>query len=172
MIVLFNDLEPRWVQKNVADLDVRLFGDQAWGRDVIRREITDASRMYIADVTELHDSQRVIMRGFAGIWMGCANAEILTIGVDKKYRRQGIAGRMLDCLIDYARLNDTRRIGLEVSAGNQAARSLYRSRGFEDIAILPHYYESQGEDGVKMVLDLKEHIMGFSATGSGMEQEQ
>jgi ribosomal-protein-alanine acetyltransferase len=193
MIVLFNDLEPQWALKNATDLDSRLFGNQAWDHEVMSQEVTDTSRTYIADITEsekalsignksddnrhnvqsseMYDSQRPIMRGYAGIWIGDGNAEIMTIGVDGNYRRQGIAGRMLDWLINYARMNAVDRISLEVRADNQNAQHLYHSRGFEDFGLLPNYYAPQGADGIKMVLDLKEHIMGFSATEIRMEQQ-
>jgi ribosomal-protein-alanine acetyltransferase len=193
MIVLFNDLELQWALKNATDLDRRLFGDQAWDHEVMSHEITDTSRTYIADITEsekalnvdnerddnqsniqsleTYDSQRLIMRAYAGIWISDGNAEIMTIGVDSDYRRQGIAGRMLDWLINYACINDVGRIGLEVRADNQTAQHLYHSRGFEDIGLLSNYYASQGGDGIKMVLDLKEHIMGFSVKEIRMEQQ-
>lgn len=193
MIVQFNDLEPQWALKNATELDSLLFGDQAWGHEAMSHEITDTSRTYIADITEsekdlnvdnegddnqpdvqsleTYDSQRLIMRGCAGIWIGDGNAEIMTIGVDSNYRRQGIAGRMLDWLINYARINNVGRISLEVRADNQAAQHLYRSRGFENSGFLPNYYAPQGADGIKMVLGLKEHIMGFSASGIRMEQQ-
>ncbi|SCC78752.1 Acetyltransferase (GNAT) family protein [Bifidobacterium commune] len=193
MIVLFNDLELQWALKNATDLDRRLFGDQAWGYEVMSHEVMDTSRTYIADITEsekamnvdnerddnqpnvqsleMYDSQRLIMRGYAGIWIGDGKAEIMTVGVDNNYRRQGIAGRMLDWLINYARINDVGRISLEVLADNQTAQQLYHSRGFEDIGLLSNYYASQGKDCIKMVLDLKEHIMGFSAKGIRMEQQ-
>jgi ribosomal protein S18 acetylase RimI-like enzyme len=194
MIVQFDDLEPQWALKNVTELDSLLFGDQAWDHEAMDREVSDTSRMYIADITEsekhlnvhnerdgnqpnvqsieTYDSQRLIMRGYAGIWIGDGNAEIMTIGVDSNYRRQGIAGRMLDWLINYARINDVGRVSLEVRADDQTAQHLYRSRGFENIGLLPNYYASQEADGIRMILDLKEHIMGFSAKKSGWSNNE
>ena len=46
------------------------------------------------------------------------------------FRRKGIAGAVLDALIDRAREESLRAVSLSVEDGNLVARSLYERRGF------------------------------------------
>ncbi|WEV58261.1 ribosomal protein S18-alanine N-acetyltransferase [Bifidobacterium sp. ESL0728] len=163
----------------LADVvDVNDVGDDAESSDVI--DTTDS-----ADATEgnvrlvqksIKPTQPVmddeIMRGYVGMWHADGEAEILTIGVAKRFQRKGIAKNLLDRLIQYARLYDVRRIKLEVRVDNEPAKRLYRSRGFTDIGLLRHYYQPGGVDATQMVLDLETHIMGFGSEKQNMEHNQ
>ncbi|WEV73302.1 GNAT family N-acetyltransferase [Bifidobacterium sp. ESL0798] len=113
-----------------------------------------------------------IMRGYAGMWHAGGQAEILTLGVAKRFQRNGIGKGLLDRLIQYARLYGVRRIKLEVRVDNEPAKRLYRSRGFADIGLLRHYYQPENFDAMQMALDLETHIMGFGSVKENMEQKQ
>jgi ribosomal protein S18 acetylase RimI-like enzyme len=54
---------------------------------------------------------------------------VLVIAVHRDYRHQGIGGRMIDWLIDYASKHAIQRISLSVSKDNYAI-NLYRQQGF------------------------------------------
>ncbi|WEV68517.1 GNAT family N-acetyltransferase [Bifidobacterium sp. ESL0775] len=191
MIVAFDELEPRWSLDQATALDARLFGSEAWSRETMRHELEDSSRLYVADVihedetADLADriggedigvqpgakpsSPLLIMRGYAGMWHADAEAEILTVGVDRPYQRQGIAGNLLDRLISEARSLHVRRVRLEVRADSEAAQGLYHSKGFRDIGTLRHYYQPEDIDAVSMALDFERHIMGLSSEKRNME---
>lgn len=62
--------------------------------------------------------------------------EILLIYVDNKYRKQGIATKLLKALESY----NVDNILLEVSVENHAALSLYKKLGYNIIAKRPKYY--------------------------------
>jgi ribosomal protein S18 acetylase RimI-like enzyme len=55
---------------------------------------------------------------------------ISNVAVMPEYRGRGIAGRLLDTTLDHLRREGCRRVFLEVRADNEAAKSLYRRRGF------------------------------------------
>ena len=59
-----------------------------------------------------------------------AACSISNVAVMPQFRRRGIASRLLDTTLDHLRREGCRRVFLEVRADNEAARSLYRRRGF------------------------------------------
>ncbi|WEV41366.1 ribosomal protein S18-alanine N-acetyltransferase [Bifidobacterium sp. ESL0682] len=194
MIVSFDELEPQWALDSVTSLDARLFGSQAWKRETMHHELIDPSRIYIGDIADASEaaglmetvhnaapgsrqmpvtvSPTLTMRGYAGMWHADHEAQIMSVGVDQRYRRQGIGGNLLDRLIRYACMYHVRRIRLEVRADNEAAQRLYRSKGFKNIGLLRHYYQPGDVDAIGMALDFEEPIIGFSSAKRNMEQEQ
>jgi len=67
-------------------------------------------------------------------------AEILTLAVDPKHRRQGIAVQLVAEFHRKARLRGADTAFLEVAADNFAAISLYKSKGYEQIGHRKNYY--------------------------------
>lgn len=68
------------------------------------------------------------------------DAEILTLGVLPRFRRRGIARRLLAAAGNRAGATGCERLLLEVAEDNEAAQMLYRRLGFVDIARRPGYY--------------------------------
>jgi ribosomal-protein-alanine N-acetyltransferase len=68
------------------------------------------------------------------------DAEILTLGVLPGFRRRGVARELLASVGERAGAVGCARLLLEVAEDNEAARNLYRSLGFMDIARRPAYY--------------------------------
>lgn len=81
-----------------------------------------------------------LMRVVAG------EAEILTFGVDPRYRRAGHGGRILAEIRAQARKLGASVLFLEVAEKNTAARALYESRGFRPAGRRVGYY--RGPRGV------------------------
>ena len=67
-------------------------------------------------------------------------AELFLIMTEPKHRSQGVGRRMLALFEEQAFRNQVRRIILEVSATNIAARALYTSTGYQEIAVRKNYY--------------------------------
>jgi ribosomal-protein-alanine N-acetyltransferase len=67
-------------------------------------------------------------------------AEVLTLGVQTKAQRQGIATRLIEALAESARLAGARVIHLEVAAKNTAALALYRKLRFQESGRRKGYY--------------------------------
>ncbi|XP_017778050.1 PREDICTED: N-alpha-acetyltransferase 60 [Nicrophorus vespilloides] len=87
----------------------------------------------------------------------CDVGYILSLGVDKEYRRNGIASLLLDSLIKYLTTNEKKRIKavfLHVLTTNSAAIMFYESRKFKLHCFLPYYYSIKGrcKDGFTYVL--------------------
>ncbi|MEM6833461.1 MAG: ribosomal protein S18-alanine N-acetyltransferase [Pseudomonadota bacterium] len=70
-------------------------------------------------------------------------AEILLIGVDTQFRRQGIGQKLLEDFFKDAKSRRIRRVFLEVRECNEAARALYRKLGFITVGQRPGYYRNK-----------------------------
>ena len=79
-----------------------------------------------------------------------AEGEIQRIGVYPHYRRQGIARKLMDAMVTFARARGVRAIALEVRESNLGARNLYDSYGFRQEAVRKGYYHNPAEDAIIM----------------------
>ena len=87
-------------------------------------------------------------------------ADILNIGIDPDFKRQGYGTGLLNHLIEDLRKRNISEILLEVRAGNQSAIQFYKSQGFEEISVRKNYYtknsknQSHREDGIIMSIKI------------------
>lgn len=86
------------------------------------------------------------------------DAEVLNVAVDPGFRGRGLAGQMLDAVLIQLGGRGVRTAFLEVRESNQAARSLYQSRGFSEIGRRKNYYRRPVEDALvlRRVIDVVE----------------
>ena len=87
-------------------------------------------------------------------------ADILNIGIDPDFKRQGYGTDLLNHLIEEFRKRKIGEIFLEVRAGNKSAIQFYKRQGFEEISVRKNYYTinsnncSQREDGIIMGIEI------------------
>ena len=147
--------DPDWLDRvnlapmTPADLDEVMVIERnsfpsAWSRGSYERELRNSNSYYF---TAKHEGAVV---GYFGMWVVSDDAHITTLAVHPRRRRCGLATRLLEHLIDFARSRGAARISLEVREGNRAAQSLYRKFGFEQKGRLRRYYGDTGEDGLVM----------------------
>lgn len=132
----------------VDELEPQLFGRAAWSRAAYVEELRAPGRRYVA--AEAPDGALV---GYAGIALA-RECEVMTVGVDRAWQRQGIGAALVDALLDAAREASARRVYLEVRASDEGAQRLYRRAGFRPVGRRRGYYQPEGEDAVVMRLDL------------------
>lgn len=77
------------------------------------------------------------------------DAELLNIAVSPQHRKKGVGRAIIEKIEQKATELGAERLLLEVRVGNEAALSLYRSFGFEDLSVRKRYYED-GEDALVM----------------------
>lgn len=123
-------------------MDRVIFPESPWGIESFRDNVRNA---YDRPVMAFFGSEPA---GF-GILRQVDQAEVLLIGVLPKFRKKGIGGAILDELL--AGCNRDGGVFLEVREGNEAARKLYESRGFKEIARRKKYYTDPVEDAVIMM---------------------
>lgn len=91
--------------------------------------------------------------GYGGITIAADSADIENVLVAERYRRGGVGSKILESLIECARLKGATEIFLEVRVSNAPAMRLYLKKGFVGVYARPRYY-SDGEDCLVMKLSL------------------
>ncbi|HKG95983.1 MAG TPA: ribosomal protein S18-alanine N-acetyltransferase [Gemmatimonadaceae bacterium] len=97
-------------------------------------------------------------RGVAGYvvaWFVVDEAEIANLAVAGAHRRLGVGAALLDAALAAAHRRGARTVYLEVRDSNRAARELYASRGFTQVARRRNYYRRPVEDALVMSCDLR-----------------
>jgi ribosomal-protein-alanine N-acetyltransferase len=134
----------------VLELEVSLFGEEAWSREMLAGELSQqpATRYYL--VAEEDEA----LVGYAGLLAAGEQADVLTIAVATSQWGQGIGSRLLAALLAEARQRGCTEMFLEVRADNLRAQRLYKGFGFAEIGIRRGYYQPSGTDAIVMRRDL------------------
>lgn len=131
-----------------VDLERELFaGDDPWQLSVFVAELA-AGHYYRAARTDEGE-----LVGYAGLALTSrppgAEAEVHTIGVDRRFQRRGVGRLMLRALL--ARADElSATTFLEVRTDNEAAIALYVAEGFEVVGMRRRYYQPSGADAYTM----------------------
>lgn len=80
-----------------------------------------------------------IQVAFAIVSLGGGEAELLNIGVDPRFQRRGIAGRLLQEIVHHIQ-TEADTLFLEVRMSNHRAIALYEKAGFNQVGERPGYY--------------------------------
>ena len=132
----------------IAALERVCFTDP-WSRNMLAEELDNALSAFLV---ALDGAENVV--GYAGLQVVLDEGYILNVAVAPECRRQGVAGKLLQVFLDFAKGNRLSFLTLEVRASNYAAIALYGSRGFRGVGRRKNYYEHPREDAVIMTLDL------------------
>ena len=92
--------------------------------------------------------------GYAIARWAADSGEILNLAVDPEHRREGIAARLIDGLLEGLEGRKVREVYLEVRESNAAARTLYQGRGFTVAGMRRAYYRYPTEDALVLRLPL------------------
>lgn len=119
----------------IVALEAACQGADAWSAPLVR----DGVAGEVPTVRYLV-ARRGSVIGYAVASVAGDVVELQRIGVDPAHRRQGVAGKLLDQVIDLARAAGSDRVLLEVREDNQDALGFYAARGFVELARRPRYY--------------------------------
>lgn len=136
----------------IVSMEREIYRTDAWSMGQFKEELAAVPRNRYYIVAQ-NDENEIV--GYAGTFspdLGL-DADVLTLTVAPKYRRQGIGRALLDQLITWAKMRKAPAIFLEVREGNVEASPLYKSAGFEPISTRSNYY-SLGVNAVIMKKDL------------------
>ena len=120
----------------VTRLEDQCLGTDAWSEGLVREGIL--GRLPTVTYLVAEDQGEVV--GHAVTSSAGDIAELQRIAVAQSHRRQGIAGSLLDAVIDAARRTPADRLLLEVREDNRGALSFYAGQGFVEIDRRPRYY--------------------------------
>ena len=90
--------------------------------------------------------------GFVVYRIAVDEAEIITIGVNPDFRRNGIASAMIGIIEKTLKNQAVKKLFLEVASNNIPAQKLYESTGFKTVGLRPKYYD--GVDAILMSKDI------------------
>lgn len=139
-------------------LDRRTPGSPHWPERVyeslLTAEVSPGALRYCACIAEQDGIQAGVV--IARLLLdGVENAcDLEWIAVEEAFRRRGIASRLLEALERWAVSLGARSILLEVRAGNEPAKALYRNAGFCQVGLRRGYYLDPEEDAVRMTREL------------------
>ncbi|HEX5766175.1 MAG TPA: ribosomal protein S18-alanine N-acetyltransferase [Woeseiaceae bacterium] len=133
----------------VSDIERRSY-DFPWSHGVFRDCLLAG---YTCIVLERGDT----VAGYGILSVAAGEAHVLNICVDPDYRRLGYGDRLLDELLARARSASVKEVFLEVRPSNVNALSLYRKKGFRQIAQRRAYYQARSgrEDAAVLSLVVK-----------------
>ena len=148
-------MQVRIVPMNADHLDElveleRICFSTPWSRNMLAEELDNACSAFLVAVDA---NDKVV--GYAGLQVVLDEGYIANVAVFPEYRRQGIAGQLLQVFMNFAEANRLAFLTLEVRASNQAAIALYESRGFLEVGRRKNYYEHPREDAIIMT---KEYV--------------
>ena len=86
--------------------------------------------------------------GYAGLLVAADEGYITNVAVFPPYRRRGVAGKLLDVFLRFARANHLAFLTLEVRPSNAAAIALYTRFGFRETGRRRNYYDLPREDAL------------------------
>ncbi len=133
--------------KGLAILDNECFSIP-WSEQSFYNESKNNMAYYV--IAKLDD--KII--GYIGYWKVVDEGQITNVAVSNKFRRLGIAKKMLEIAIDNAIKDKLSNLSLEVRESNFAAIELYSQFGFKNVGMRKNYYHEPTENAVLMQLDL------------------
>jgi [ribosomal protein S18]-alanine N-acetyltransferase len=121
---------------DIADLHARLF-DPAWDLPSLEKMLLHpASTALVAR----HGAPQTTI-GFVLAQLAADEAEILSIGVDATWQKQGIGLRLIESVARACKRVEAKRLFLEVADDNISAQKLYAKAGFVEVGRRKGYYE-------------------------------
>jgi len=149
-----NALNSENVIQTVANIEAMVQPDDAWNQKTLAELLEqDSIRLLIAydQAKEESTSYREIV-GYCLYQMTFEQAEVLRIGTDLEYQRQGIASQILNKLHELLQLNQVESLLLEVRADNTAAIALYEQQAFSVIHRRKGYYKMPHKPAVDALI--------------------
>lgn len=136
----------------IMQIEDAVFTPDAWSRDSMRAELSQRDGYYLV-AFPVGEPERI--DAYAGLFAPhrAPSADVQTIAVADRARRQGLGRVLMTQLIAEARIRGAEEVFLEVRADNESAQDLYRSLGFEQLAMRKGYYKG-GVDAMVMRLTL------------------
>jgi ribosomal-protein-alanine N-acetyltransferase len=119
----------------IAALDRACFG-RPWSEATVRSELERVGSC----VLTIRDPGFETIAGYIVGFVSVGAAELLRVGVAEPMRGLGLGAKLLDAWLVAVAQAGAREAFLEVAARNHSAYSLYRRRGFEEVARRRGYY--------------------------------
>lgn len=117
----------------VSDIERRSY-EFPWSHGVFR----DCLLAGYQNIVLIRDKE---VAGYGVLSVAAGEAHVLNVCVDPELRSHGYGERLLDEMLFRARAASVREVFLEVRPSNELAITLYKKKGFHQIANRPSYYQ-------------------------------
>ena len=122
----------------------RICFSRPWSRQMLADELDNQCAAFLVALEP--ETEKVI--GYAGLLVAADEGYITNVAVFPPYRRRGVAGKLLDVFLRFARANHLAFLTLEVRPSNAAAIALYTRFGFREAGRRWNYYDLPREDAL------------------------
>jgi ribosomal-protein-alanine acetyltransferase len=131
------------------ELETATFESDAWSTESMSSELASPHTYYLF---AFDPETPGLLAGYGGLLAprGSGDADIQTIAVVPRARRNGLGRTLVTAMLAEAAARGASQVFLEVRADNPNARALYDSLGFEQIAVRAKYYQPDGVDAQVM----------------------
>ncbi|MGM0601847.1 MAG: ribosomal protein S18-alanine N-acetyltransferase [Bacillota bacterium] len=146
MEIKISELTPKDLEK-IIKIEKASF-DSPWTRNAFLRDLEHNKRAFYLKASVDNNTA-----AFIGCWIIMDVLHIVNLAVHPTYRRQGIAGRILEEALIYAKKIGALSATLEVRKENTAAINLYKKFNFSIEGVRPNYY-GRGCDALIMWKEL------------------
>ncbi|MBE6970712.1 MAG: ribosomal-protein-alanine N-acetyltransferase [Ruminococcaceae bacterium] len=122
----------------------RICFSRPWSKRMLGEELDNACAAFLV----AEDAETGTVLGYAGLLAMMDEGYITNVAVFPEYRRCGIAAKIIEVFMNFARANKLAFLTLEVRPSNAAAIALYQSFGFEEVGRRRNYYDLPKEDAL------------------------
>lgn len=129
----------------------RICFSRPWSKRMLGEELENQCAAFL--VAEDEDGK---VLGYAGLLVMMDEGYITNVAVFPEYRRCGVAAKIIEVYMNFAKANRLAFLTLEVRPSNAAAIALYQRFGFEEVGRRKNYYDLPKEDALILTRYFKE----------------
>lgn len=121
----------------------RICFSRPWSKRMLGEELENQCAAFLVAEDE---GGKVL--GYAGLLVMMDEGYITNVAVFPEYRRMGVAAKIIEVYMNFAKANRLAFLTLEVRPSNGAAIALYHRFGFEEVGRRKNYYDLPKEDAL------------------------
>lgn len=133
---------------SLAQIEKQCFSTP-WSENSLAEEIENPNARFFVALCGEH------VAGYIGAHNIVGEVYITNVAVNPSYRRQGVATKLIELLVEISRAENAEFITLEVRENNASAQALYEKQGFQVVGKRKAFYENPREDAILMTINLK-----------------
>ena len=127
---------------SVAAIELECFGKDAWSVRSVAGELDNKLALWLVAL----DGDTVA--GYVGSQTVMDETDMMNVAVTAAFRRQGIAEKLVNALVEELKSIGSHSLTLEVRASNDPAIGLYEKLGFIQTGLRKNYYRNPREDAL------------------------
>jgi ribosomal-protein-alanine N-acetyltransferase len=126
-----------------------------WTRKMLEAELSGNpfAHFFLARQAKAAETEVESIVGYLCYWIVFEEVRLMNLAVIESMRHKGIARSLVMAALQTGLSQSAHRAVLEVRVSNEAAKALYHTLGFHDLAVRPKYYNNPIEDALLMELD-------------------